>query len=456
MRCSRYIYYLSVWLFILPGKINAQEILQRYIDTGLENNLALLRSYLDIEIAEKALEVSRAKFLPSVSLEASYSRAGGGRVIEVPAGDLINPVNEQINQLLGETRLPVDIPNRVEEFLPDNFHNTGLRIIQPVINTDVYYNFRAEKMKISIQQAKMDIWKNQLIKEIKVSYYRYLKLLEQRKIFMENRKLLNETLEFHKKLVIHGKATKNLIFDSRSQLAENNSRLAEIDSDIKRSRNYFNYILNRDMSSKILKDSLASIAIINPGELTFQKKAQEERSEIKQLKVGLELKELELDHSKAFWVPKLDLVGTAGFQGYGYTFNQHQDFWFLQIGMSWNIFSGGGHKAKVEQAQLEKSGLLNELEELRNKISLEVADARNELQEALESLHYSKTEVENAWLNYEIVNKQYRQGMILPLELKDAQALYIKALLKEVISEYTVRIRQAEFEAAAGLNIENI
>lgn len=34
----------------------------------------------------------RGMFLPSVSIEARYSRAGGGKIIEFPVGDLMNPV----------------------------------------------------------------------------------------------------------------------------------------------------------------------------------------------------------------------------------------------------------------------------------------------------------------------------------------------------------------------------
>ena len=53
-----------------------------------------------------ALKEAHALFLPNVSFGASYSKADGGRTIDLPLGDLLNPVYKSLNQLTGSTKFP--------------------------------------------------------------------------------------------------------------------------------------------------------------------------------------------------------------------------------------------------------------------------------------------------------------------------------------------------------------
>ena len=90
----------------LPGLLffnvdgNAQNTtLQAYIKDGLENNLALQQKKDDYSKSIEVLREANGMFFPSVSLNARYTTAQGGRVIEFPVGDLLNGVyiNRSIN-----------------------------------------------------------------------------------------------------------------------------------------------------------------------------------------------------------------------------------------------------------------------------------------------------------------------------------------------------------------------
>ena len=78
----------------------AQSPLDNYVKIGLENNLALQQNTMSLKKAAYALKVAKGMFLPSASMQARYSLAQGGRTIDFPIGDLLNPVYSTLNQIL--------------------------------------------------------------------------------------------------------------------------------------------------------------------------------------------------------------------------------------------------------------------------------------------------------------------------------------------------------------------
>ena len=69
-------------------------ILDDYIAVGLKNNQQFLRERLATTLQYQVEQEARGKYMPDIFLDASYSWADGGRTIDVPAGDLVNPAYE--------------------------------------------------------------------------------------------------------------------------------------------------------------------------------------------------------------------------------------------------------------------------------------------------------------------------------------------------------------------------
>ncbi|MEL6843559.1 MAG: TolC family protein, partial [Bacteroidota bacterium] len=119
-------------LILMLGNLSllrAQSPLERYVAEGLESNLSLQQKALSVEKSRQALREARGLFMPQVSLQASYSLAGGGRALEFPIGDLLNPVYATLNQLTGSEQFPTNLENVNEQFAPNNFQETKLRVV---------------------------------------------------------------------------------------------------------------------------------------------------------------------------------------------------------------------------------------------------------------------------------------------------------------------------------------
>ncbi len=89
-------------LFLLRGvSLNAQQnnVLDKYIKEGLANNASLKTQSFDLEHSFTALEEAKTLFMPRVNFQMQYTLATGGRNIEFPIGDLLNPVYNSLNKL---------------------------------------------------------------------------------------------------------------------------------------------------------------------------------------------------------------------------------------------------------------------------------------------------------------------------------------------------------------------
>src|SRR5436190_1390747 len=75
-------------------------VIDDYVRLGLQSNLALKAQSLEVERSVAALDEARARYFPEVGFDARYSRSEGGRTIEIPIGQALNPAYQTLNSLL--------------------------------------------------------------------------------------------------------------------------------------------------------------------------------------------------------------------------------------------------------------------------------------------------------------------------------------------------------------------
>lgn len=441
-------------MWVLSASLTfGQAALDSYIELGLKNNQQLIREQLGTQLAAEKEKEAQGRYLPDVTLDASYIWAQGGRVINVPAGDLVNPAYEGLNQILEENRYPTNIPNVSEQFLPNNFHETKIRIIQPILNSRIYYGYKAQTAQRSAQQAQQEAYENQLIKEIKTAYFQHLAAREQLSILADTKDLLEELLRVNQRLVSNDKATPEIIYAARADVSEIESQLANARKQINTSRIFFNYLLSRDLGDSILVDAVATStsSTVSLSLSNLQQQALADRHELAQLRYGLEASNQVVKLNRSYLLPEITAVGDVGFQGFDYTFDDNQDFWLVQLGLTWPIFQGGQNRSRVQQAVLGQQQLESELVDLQQRIALEVAQAYYEWQEAQEALKFRQDERQYAQETFRIVSKKYRQNQAILVELQEARTNFTTAQLSEAIARYDLKIKEATLEAAINL-----
>ncbi len=438
---------LLVFTFMSFFSAAQSPLLDSYVQEGLKSNLQLQQEQLNFERSAQNLQLARALFFPHLSANASYGFAEGGRKINIPVGDLLNPVYSTLNALTGTTNFP-QIPNVNEQFLPNNFHDTKLRVIQPLFNPEIYFNYKAQKELISVQDAQKRAYENELKYNIISAYYQYLESEESLVIYGKTKVLLTELLKINKKLVASDRATNDVVLNASYELDKIDFQLAQAKKNNQVARSYFNFLLNRDLSATIEKDSTIRTSLPTESELAaLTETAFSQRQEIKQLQGVLQTNEQVIGLSKGnAYLPKINAVGDLGYQGFKYKFDFPQQYWLVQFSLSWDLFKGGEKRVKMQQAKLDYQVTENKLAQLKKQIELQVIQSYYELEATEESYQAAQGGIRNAEKSFQIIRTKYYEGQALMIEYLDAQNKLTTARLAETIGAYEVLRSEAALQ----------
>ncbi len=437
---------LLLLLMLVVSPAIAQEILEEYIQLGIENNQQLLQEALNVENQKLALNQANGMYLPNLSFQGSYTLAGGGRAINFPVGDLLNPVYQTLNQMTGSDQFPT-IENVNEQFLPNDFHETKLRLIQPLINTDIYYNKRINQDLVQAAEARRAAYENELVKEIKVAYFNYLQAAEAIKIYDSNERPLRRLVAFNTSRFNEDQITKDEVYRSEFELEQLISDQASAISRLETAQAYFNFLLNQPHDTHIDIDStLRTTQLVE--EISLDR-AYQSRYEIRQINAAQEAQLNAYKMASASrMLPQINAVGDLGYQGFGYTFDSDQDFWLLNFNMQWNIFSGFQKKQQQQRAKVQMARLDSQEEQLRSQIAIEIVRARSRYDASISKLTARNKALAAAERTFDITTSRYKEGQSLLIEFLDAQSAKITAQLDQSISKYEVLARKAELDRA--------
>jgi hypothetical protein len=167
-------------------------------------------------------------------------------------------VYASLNQLTGSDEFP-QIENVEQNFFPRNFYDARIRTSVPLINTDLHVNRRIVGQQVLLKEYEVEIYKRDLILQVKSSYYNYLSALAAVKIYESALQLVEKNHEINQALLNNGKSLPANVLRSKSEFEKVKAELNSARSKVAISRKYFNFLLNRDLTSEILVDDNITI-----------------------------------------------------------------------------------------------------------------------------------------------------------------------------------------------------
>jgi outer membrane protein TolC len=432
-------------LLLLPGYLHSQEVLDQYVILGLENNLALKQKYSGYQRSLEALKEARGLFYPSIYLGARYTMSEGGRVVELPVGDLLNPVYSTLNALTSSTMFP-QIENQEIKFLRPTEQETRIRLTQPVFSPDIYYNSKIRKEMTIYQQADVDQYRRELVAEIKKAYYDIAMAGSILSTLVETRKLLVENVRVNKRLVENDKATRDILYRSEAELSKMDQDLLRAEKSRKTAEAYFNFLLNKPLNDSVIINELVTFPLITDLTEKFTTAALENREEIKKLERYGDIADLQIKRGQSERLPDMFVAFDYGFQGEQYKFNKDYDYMQASAVLAWKLFSGFQTKARIKQSMIDKSIIDTRLEETKKQIQLEVMTTLSELLTAEKGITAAEIRVMNAKEGFRLVNRKYDEGQATLIEYMDARTNLTQSQVNLIISRYTYLSYYADFE----------
>jgi len=448
--------HLSVFVFLVTGLVTAKAqqsaVLEEYIRIGLSENLMLKQQELDIQKSTEAIRQAKALFYPSVQFNASYTVAAGGRRIDFPIGDLLNPVYSTLNQLTQSNNFPA-LENQQINFLPNNFQETKFKFSYPIYNTDLRYNREIKELLLLSKTAQKTAYEQELRYTITQAYLQYLQAREAEKIWGNAMGVLQEVRRFNESLVKNNVATRDVVADADYQISKAEHEIFNLKTQQNTARAYFNFLINRDLQSDVTIDStILLLQIPTYDREQMIQNALTGRREFAALAAGQQAAGTAVLLQEANKkIPDFYLGGETGFQGFGYNFGKNQAYILAQVGLTYDIYQGGARNSKVQEAKLDAEKINTQMLETRQQIALQVTDRWNRFESAKNAHSTSKQAQKSAEESFRIINNKYRAGQSLLLELMDAQNRVTTARLQTLLAWLDVLQSQQALLQAGGM-----
>lgn len=420
----------------------SQSRLDNYIHIGLKSNEVIRQHNFDITKSIYALKEARSLFYPTVSLNANYTKAEGGRTIDIPIGDMLNPVYSTLNQITNSNGFPA-LQNQSVLINPDNFYDAKIHTTMPLLNFEIIYNKRIKRQQSSLQKIELEIYQRELVKEIKIAYYKYLQSIEGVAIYQDALKLVKENQRVNQSLFKNEKINRTAVLRSDNEVIRIEANLETAKQTSSNARSYFNFLINQKLDTQIEVDTEnESLPNIMVAENTLN------REEISKLNQVSEINENLNKLTQSYWYPKLSGFADIGFQDFDFEVNKDSRYYFAGVALEWNIFSGNKNKYKIKQVELDSQKISSQTDNVKQQLLLQFQVAQNNLKSALEQFHADKNQKQSAQKYNEDIIKLYKEGQAIYIELLDAQNQWVNAQLNTNISLYNSWIAFSEMERA--------
>ncbi len=442
------LFILLGYLLFYPSDAKAQGILDLYVSVGLANNLVLKEKNIELDQSLLALKDAKSYFLPALEFGANYTLASGGRTIDFPIGDLLNPVYSTLNQLTGSTAFP-QLENVSEQFLPDNFYDARFRASMPIYNRDLSYQKQIRTQQNLLSQYELATYRASLVQDIKVAYYTFCSKHTAVELIQSSKLLVIQNLKDNQSLLKNGKVLPAVVLRAESEVENIEALLIEAQLKKQNAANYLNFLLNRPLGTDVIFEE-PILEMVKPLDW-MEANSLSQRPEILQLQTAESIQQTVLQSEKDFWIPKLNTYADFGSQAFDWRFDSQSRYLMWGFNLSLPIFQGGRNRTQIQRAQFGIQSLQNQLQLVNQKLQLELDLTKNEIRSQRAALHSSEKRLETASAYFRLVERGYREGVNSLIEFVDARNQYTQASLQKNLLTYQVLKSLAQLERQLSL-----
>lgn len=454
--------------FAAPAAAEApvEETLEQLVHEAMAANLELAGADSDVAARLAALDQARARYLPVIDLNLRYSAADGGRTIEIPVGDLMNPVYGSLNTLLaehGQTAPFSPIANTSIPFLREREQESVIALTQSLYDGRIGAATRAAKFEHQAARFGRDALAARLRRDVQQAYLRWLGAGASVSILEATLEAARENERVNDSLYRNGRVTRDALLRAQADLLEVEQQLAAAAGTERVARNYVNLLRDQPLESALPEAAVVDEDVVRmrarllgpawdaPGaDGRLQESAVSRRHELRQVDAGLRAAAAAEDLARAAYRPRLALAVNAGVQGEEYGFTEDDRFAIASLVLQFNLFRGGADRAGLREARARSAGLRANRELLGQTIRLEVLEAARDFDVATASLRTAAKRVDAAQGAFDIARRKRDVGQISPVEFIDARRALTSAQLGRHVYRFQAMAALAELEYAIG------
>ena len=403
---------------------NAVSLYQALNDT-YKNNTQLNAERENINAAEEDINISKADYMPSLSLSGSKSFENTNELTTQSGTDTSI---DDVNPLSSSIKLEQKLFDQGRDFTHQK-NIIGLELAKA----------RLVKKEQDILYSAIDAFTGLILAREKLNINR------------RNLNLLIRQVETDKVRLDRGQITITDLSQSESSLAGAQAQFTQSKSDLLISKlNYENIIGNIDDPSKLKKSSNSIVKI--PENLSKAVSLSKENNP------DIKIAELELIQSeKDIEIAKSDLSPTASLsleRSYNYdlstTYDEREKD-VLKATVNWPFYSGGKKRSKVKKDSNLNYRKRLLLEDTIKTNETNVASAWSSLEASKGFLNSVRAQVRAANIAFEGISAEYERGSRTTLDVIQSNSLLLSAQISLANSERNYLLSQYSLLKAAGL-----
>jgi outer membrane protein len=406
--------------------------LKEAIDFAQTHQVSILNASIDEEIAKNTVKKTIAIGLPQVNGNVNFQD-----FLVVPTSLLPGEFFDKPG-----TQVPVRFGVQYQSSL-------GIEVSQLLFDGSYLVGLQASKTFKELSNKSLKRSRIETAVAVTKAYYSVLVSNEQLSLLDANITRLKKSLNDTQTLFTNGFVEKidvdrlKVLSNNLETERENVIRLLELNL------NLLKFQMGMNIQSKLkLKDSIVSLQVEESIALK-DTSAYQNRIEYSLLQTQKKINELDVKRYKSLFLPSLVAFGSTlqSLQSQSFSTFFDRSFPTTVIGfrLSIPVFSGGMRTYQVRNAKLELLKTVNNLDNLKNGINLEVEQAQTVYKNGLKSLDNQKRNMELAQEVLRVSKIKYEQGVGSSIEvtsaetaLKESQNNYINALYDLLINKVNV------------------
>ena len=428
-----------------------------------------LRANLEIDSARAsvgerraALDAARARYLPVLDFDARYSAAHGGRVIDIPIGDLMNPVYSTLNQLTGTSRFP-PVANQQINFLRSREQDTKLTLTQPLYDPRLGPARAAAAADYDAAEANRSALDGRIERDMRAAYYHWLEARARIGVLEATLELARENERVNESLFKNGKITRDLVYRAEADVLEVEQSMLAATNAERFAASYVNFLRNTafdtplplaEVSDADVRELKTALAIrIGKGGFgldALAASAVDRRPELKALESEAAAAKAGEHLARAAYRPQLAFSVDAGTQGEGYGLTSEDRYVLASVVLKFNLFSGGADRAGVAGAHERRRAAESGRALAEQRIRLEVQQSLENFEVAEASLGTAAKRVDAATGAFRIAARKRDLGQINQAEFVDARRLLTDAEINLNVTRFGALGSLADLEYAVG------
>jgi len=433
--------------------------LKECVEHALEHNITVKQSELDIDLATQDLVNAKGNFMPSINGSASH--------------------NYNFGSFIGQdgTRIKSDTRG-------NNFGlNTGITVFNGFQNLNLY---KQAKLGVESSQLQLAILQDNISMSVINDFLNVLFNKENLKIAEEQLKISQNQLDQIKSQVEAGTKPRSDLFDIEATLASNRESIVNAENSFDLSILSLSQNLQvspRDFDIEEIEINLTSASLFYDSSEEVLAYALENRSEIKNAKLGIENSDFGIKLAQSAFAPTLSLG--AGL-GTSYQHNQGEPDFRVQYSADPNnpgsvietiipngfstqldnnlgynlgfnlrvpIFNGFKTKASVQKARLNKQKSQLNLEKEKQTITTTITQAYADAKAALKQYQATELSVISLEDSFKNIQNKFNFGAATSFEVEQIRGRLVNAKSNSIKSKYNFVFRSKVLDFYMGKKI---